>query len=72
MINSWRSKWGRELPFYWVQLANYMAKDVKPQRSEWAELREAQTMTLLLPQTGQAVITDIGEVMIFTLETSRT
>lgn len=61
MINSWRSKWGRELPFYWVQLANYMAKDVKPQRSEWAELREVQTMTLILPQTGQAVITDIGD-----------
>lgn len=61
MINNWRSKWGYEFPFYWVQLANFMAKDDTPKESEWAELREAQTMTLSLPQTGQAVITDIGE-----------
>ncbi|MDR2954103.1 MAG: 9-O-acetylesterase [Prevotella sp.] len=61
MINNWRNKWGYEFPFYWVQLANYMAKDDVPKDSEWAELRDAQTMTLSLPKTGQAVITDIGE-----------
>ncbi|MDR2948493.1 MAG: 9-O-acetylesterase [Prevotella sp.] len=61
MINNWREKWGYEFPFYWVQLANFMAKDNTPKDSEWAELREAQTMTLSLPQTGQAVITDIGD-----------
>lgn len=61
MINNWRTKWGYEFPFYWVQLANFMAKDNIPKDSEWAELREAQTMTLSLPQTGQAVITDIGD-----------
>lgn len=61
MINNWRTKWGYEFPFYWVQLASYTAKDDKPVNSEWAELREAQTMTLSLPQTGDAVITDIGD-----------
>lgn len=61
MISAWRAKWGIEFPFYWVQLANYMAKDEEPQKSEWAELREAQSTALSLPQTGQAVITDIGE-----------
>jgi len=61
MIENWRAKWGYEFPFYWVQLANFMAKDETPKESEWAELREAQTMTLSLPQTGEAVITDIGE-----------
>ena len=61
MINDWRTKWGYEFPFYWVQLANFMAKDNVPKDSEWAELREAQTMTLSLPQTGEAVITDIGD-----------
>ncbi len=61
MINDWRSKWGYEFPFYWVQLANYMDKDKVPQESEWASLREAQTLTLSLPQTGQAVTTDIGD-----------
>ena len=61
MINNWRTKWGYEFPFYWVQLASYTAKDDKPVNSEWAELREAQTMTLSLSQTGEAVITDIGD-----------
>lgn len=61
LINDWRAQWGYEFPFYWVQLANFMAKDEEPQESQWAELREAQTMTLTLPKTGQAVITDIGQ-----------
>jgi len=38
-----------------------MKPDTIPVASDWAELREAQTMTLSLPQTGQAVIIDIGE-----------
>jgi sialate O-acetylesterase len=61
MITDWRTKWNHELPFYWVQLANYMAVDNEPKESAWAELREAQTMTLSMPKTGQAVIIDIGE-----------
>ncbi len=61
LINDWRAKWGSEFPFYWVQLANFMAKDIQPEKSTWAELREAQNMTLSLPKTGQAVITDIGD-----------
>jgi len=61
MINDWRSKWGYEFPFFWVQLANFMKPAVIPVQSAWAELREAQNMTLSLQQTGQAVIIDIGE-----------
>lgn len=61
MITNWRTKWGYDFPFYWVQLANFMQKQEQPVESQWAELREAQTMTLSLPKTGQAVITDIGE-----------
>jgi sialate O-acetylesterase len=61
MIRDWRTQWGYEFPFYWVQLANFMAEDNSPVDSEWAELREAQTMTLALPRTGQAVTIDIGE-----------
>jgi len=61
MITDWRTKWGQEFPVYWVQLANYMAVDNEPTESAWAELREAQTMTLSLPKTGQAVIIDIGD-----------
>lgn len=61
LITDWRSKWGNEFPFYWVQLANFMAEDKQPSESEWAELREAQTMTLSLPRTGQALAIDIGD-----------
>ncbi len=61
MINDWRSNWGDAFPFFWVQLANFMKADSLPVQSDWAELREAQNMTLQLPQTGQAVIIDIGE-----------
>lgn len=57
MIEHWREAWGKEFPFYWVQLANY--KDRRDPRN-WAELREAQTMTLRLPSTGQALAIDIG------------
>ena len=42
MINDWRTKWGYEFPFLWVQLANYMQADSVPSQSEWAELREAR------------------------------
>lgn len=61
MINDWRDRWGYEFPFLWVQLANFMAEREEPGQSNWAELREAQSMTLTLPHTGQAVIIDIGE-----------
>jgi sialate O-acetylesterase len=61
MIRNWRSAWGRELPFYFVQLANWHAHKAEPDESDWAELREAQLMTLREPQTGMAVIIDIGD-----------
>ena len=61
MIRNWRSAWGHEFPFYFVQLANWHASKAQPDESDWAELREAQTMTLREPQTGMAVIIDIGD-----------
>jgi sialate O-acetylesterase len=63
MIKLWRDEWKQgDFPFYWVQLADYMAESPEPRDSAWAELREAQTMTMAkLPNTGQAVITDLGE-----------
>jgi sialate O-acetylesterase len=63
MIKSWREEWGLgDFPFYWVQLADFMAEKPEPSESAWAELREAQTMTMkALPATGEAVIIDIGE-----------
>jgi sialate O-acetylesterase len=63
MITSWREDWKQgDFPFYFVQLADFMAEKPEPGDSAWAELREAQTMTQdQLPNTGQAVIIDIGE-----------
>jgi sialate O-acetylesterase len=62
MIKNWRDDWGLgKFPFLFVQLANFMETKPEPDESSWAELREAQTMTLGLPNTGMAVIIDIGE-----------
>ncbi|MCA9038790.1 MAG: sialate O-acetylesterase [Planctomycetaceae bacterium] len=62
MITNWREKWGQgDFPFYFVQLANFRKVEEEPVESDWAELREAQSMTLSLPNSGQAVIIDIGE-----------
>ena len=63
MIKTWRTDWEQgDFPFYWVQLADFSKELAEPQQNSWwAELREAQTNTLALPNTGQAVIIDIGE-----------
>jgi sialate O-acetylesterase len=62
LIKSWRSDGGQgDFPFYYVQLANMRDAKPEPSDSEWAELREAQLMTLSLPNTGMAVTIDIGE-----------
>ena len=62
MIQDWRNHWGQgDFPFLWVQLANFKQPVEEPKDSDWAELREAQSMTLSLPNTGQAVIIDKGE-----------
>ncbi|HVU57524.1 MAG TPA: sialate O-acetylesterase [Puia sp.] len=62
MISDWRQHWKEgDFPFYFVQLASWGANNGNSQRgSSWAELREAQVMTLSLPNTGMAVTTDIG------------
>jgi sialate O-acetylesterase len=73
LITNWRQDWGQgDFPFYYVQLASYgkyMKKTSSgqpdlavPPDSNWPRLREAQSMTLSLPNTGMAVAMDIGEV----------
>jgi sialate O-acetylesterase len=62
MITDWRQHWNQgDFPFYFVQLASFNSDNGNSKKgSNWAELREAQTMTLSLPNTGMAVTTDIG------------
>jgi len=62
MINDWRKQWHLgDFPFLFVQLANFMEPTDVPRSSSWAGLREAQAMTLSVPNTGMAVAIDIGE-----------
>ncbi len=61
MIRDWRDKWGQgDFPFLFVQLANFTWPTLAPQDNAWAELREAQLMTLSEPATAMAVAIDIG------------
>ena len=62
MITDWRKHWQQgNFPFYFVQLASWNADNGNSAKgSSWAELREAQTIALSLPNTGMAVTTDIG------------
>jgi sialate O-acetylesterase len=63
MITHWRAEWKQgDFPFYWVQLADFMAEKPEPGDSAWAELRESQTKTQnAIKNGGQAVIIDLGE-----------
>lgn len=63
LITDWRAKWGRgDLPFYYCQIANLGPHSKQPEKtSMFAEVREAQSMALSLPNTGQAVLIDLGE-----------
>ena len=62
LINDWRERWGEgDFPFLFVQLANLgPAQKSTPPEGDWAFLREAQLMTLSLPNTAMAVAVDIG------------
>jgi sialate O-acetylesterase len=62
MISNWRSDWGQgDFPFLFVQLAAFGPNSPTVGESDWAELREAQLMTLSnTPKTGMAVAIDVG------------
>jgi sialate O-acetylesterase len=62
MIANWRSIWGQgDFPFLFVQLAAFGPNSSKLGESDWAELREAQLLTLSAsPKTGMALAIDVG------------
>jgi sialate O-acetylesterase len=55
LISDWRKLWGRELPFYFCQLAALRNNSNGPQVREW------QAEALKLPKTAMAVTIDIGD-----------
>jgi len=63
LVGGWRQVWKQgDFSFYWVQLANFQHSDPnKPEMGDgWARLREAELKALAIPNTGMAVIIDIG------------
>ncbi len=57
MIRDWRHHFGRDLPFYFVQIAPF---SYAGERLGGVDLRWAQTQALRLPRTGMVVTLDIG------------
>ena len=58
LVADWRARWGSEMSFYWVQLANYGKA-----RSEagWVTVQDEMRRALKsIPKSGMAVINDIG------------
>ena len=59
LIGSWRQLWNQgDFPFLFVQLAPYRYNNPKALPGIW----EAQRAALSIPNTGMAVITDVGNV----------
>lgn len=61
LINDWRTHWGYQLPFLFVQLAGFGADAPEPGECARAELRESQSATLALAGTGMATAIDLGD-----------
>jgi sialate O-acetylesterase len=63
MIADWRKQFNQgDFPFLYVQLAGYHRKLQQPQSSTyWAEVREAQDMSLKVKNTGMVTAFDIGD-----------
>lgn len=62
MIADWRTAFNDpDMPFFVVQLPNFMAVKPEPSESDWAILRESQREVLSVENTGLAVTIDVGE-----------
>jgi sialate O-acetylesterase len=58
LIQDWRTQWGYEFPFYYVQIAPYNYGE----NQNGVLLRDAQRKTLSVPNTGMVVISDVGNI----------
>ncbi len=63
LIEDWRAHFETpELPFLWAQIAPFHYGEGPLGAHRTALLREAQDRALAAPHTGQAILTDIGDV----------
>lgn len=61
MIKGWRKDWNQgDFSFYWVQLAGCKRADDAADKG-WATVNDKLRRSLKLPNTGMAVLYDIGE-----------
>lgn len=64
LIYDWRKSWKNEdLPFYYVEMPNWLEKKLYQEDSQWALLREAQDHVLKLPHTGMVCTIDCGDAV---------
>lgn len=64
LIDGWRAAWGQEkLFFFWCQLASYRAANDQPVGDEdhHALVKDGQRYALKTPDTGMAVLLDVGD-----------
>ena len=63
MVADWRARWGHDLSFYWVQLANFRQPTTEPGvESDWVVVQDEMRRALKsIPKGGMAVINDIGD-----------
>ena len=60
LVGGWRKAWGQgDFPFYYVQIAPY---NYGPDVTALPMLWQAQRAALAIPNTGMAVINDIGDI----------
>jgi len=58
LVEDWRHRWGQgDFPFAWVQLPNFGEKAMLG----WCYVRESMLHALKVPNTGMAIILDLGE-----------
>lgn len=57
LINSWRSKWGYDFPFYFAQIAPYKYGN----NFDGVQIRDAQRRALDVPNTGMVILSDVGD-----------
>ncbi|HEX3872003.1 MAG TPA: sialate O-acetylesterase [Pirellulales bacterium] len=55
LVQDWRTRWGYDFPFAWVQLPNFIQTAYRPL------VREAMLKSLSVKDTGMAVTIDVGE-----------
>lgn len=63
LVTSWRKCWGQgDFPFYYAQLAAFRQPVEEPvDVDHWASICDQQRRALALPNSGMAVLNDIGE-----------